>query len=78
MAEKFKAGDLCYLREDYDLNGTSENFNIQCKIIELIPTAVNLEASNLNKSSDFVVKIQKDGSEVMETVIFNDLKLKEK
>ena len=78
MAIKFQAGDLCYLREDYEQNGTSNVFNIPCKIIELIPTSANSKEHNLKKSSDFVIKIQIDGSGKMETVVLNDLKLQEK
>lgn len=77
MAIKFKVGDSCYLREDYEQKGTSNVFNIRCKIIKLIPTSVYSTENNLKKSSDFVVEIQRDGSDKTETVVLNDLKIQE-
>ncbi len=78
MEIKLNAGDSCWLREDYEHNGTSNVFNIPCKIIKIIWTSVYFTENNLKKSSDFVVEIQRDGSDKTETVVFNDLKLQEK
>ncbi len=69
----FEIGDTCYLREDYEGNNISEEFNIQCEIMDLKYTQINHSSNNIHKPAGKVILVRRNDRENPEWVTLDSL-----
>ena len=70
----FKIGDVCYLREDYEEQNISEEFNIQCEILDLKLVQIDLGENNIQKQAGKVVQVKRNDRDDPEWVTLDSIK----